>query len=316
MLFLPQSWPLALGIVLLAGIIDVTVGESPAAVHPVVWMGRLIGALEGRRPHDRPRAELVYGVLVVLTVTGACAAAAIALTVLVAQLPWWLALPIGAAALKTTFSLRGLVSAGRRIQLALASDTDAARAGLAALVSRSRDLEPPQIVSATVESLAENLTDSVVSPLLYCVVFGLPGAFVYRAVNTMDAMIGYRGAYEYVGKPAARLDDVLNWVPARLTALLLVMLASLRRAHRKAWACLRSRPHPPTGPNKLVTISAMAGALGVQLAKPGVYAVGPADRPLVASVIGEAIDLVWLAGGIALAVAAGLSALLVWGVGG
>lgn len=263
MLLLSPRWPLALGTVLLAGLIDVTLGEPAPAVHPVVWMGRLIGALESRRPRGRPRVELAYGVLIVLVVTGVSAAGAIALTVVLARLPWWLGLSLGAAALKTTFSLRGLVDAARHVERALASDTDAARAGLAALVSRDRYLEPPQIVSATVESLAENLTDSVVSPLLYCVVLGLPGAFVYRAVNTMDAMIGYRGEYEYVGKPAARCDDVLNWLPARLTALLLVMLASLRGAHRQAWASLRSRPHLPTGPNKLLAISAMAGALGV-----------------------------------------------------
>lgn len=311
MVFLPLTWPLALGIVALAGLIDVTLGEPPAAIHPVVWMGRLIGALESRRPLDRPRSELAYGVLVVLVVTGLCAAGALALTALLAWLPWWLALPVGAAALKTTFSLRGLVSAGRQVQLALGKDTEAARDGLLALVSRSRDLEPPQIVSAAIESLAENLTDSVVSPLLFFVLFGLPGAFVYRAVNTMDAMIGYHGRYEYVGKTAARLDDVLNWLPARLTASLLVLLAPSRSARRRAWQCVRSRPHPQTGPNKLVTISAMAGALGVQLVKPGAYAVGSPARPLAAPAIGEAIAIVWLAGAITLAATAVLAALLV-----
>jgi adenosylcobinamide-phosphate synthase len=309
-LFMPSTWALAFGIVALAGLIDVTLGEPPNALHPVVWMGRLIGALEYRRPHGRPHAELAYGVVVLLVVTGVSAAGALALTLLLAWLPWWLALPIGAAALKTTFSLRGLVDAGRHVQLALATDTDAARAGLMALVSRSRDLDPPQIVSATIESLAENLTDSVTSPLFFCILFGLPGAFVYRAVNTMDAMIGYRGEYEYVGKPAARLDDVLNWLPARLMALLLVLLAPSMAARREAWLCLRSRPHPATGPNKLVTISAMAGALGVRLEKPAVYAIGPCIRPLDAEEIGKAIRLVWLAGAMTLATAAGLSALL------
>ena len=112
--------------------------------------------------------------------------------------------------------------AGRDVQRALASDTDAARASLAALVSRSPDLDPPLIVSATIESLAENLTDSVVSPLLYYALFGLPGALAYRAVNTMDAMLGYRDEREYVGKAAARSDDAANWVPTRITGLLLV----------------------------------------------------------------------------------------------
>lgn len=301
---------LAFGVVALAGCIDVAFGEPPSAIHPVVWMGRLIGALERRRPHGRPGLESAYGVVIVVVVAGVSAAGAVALSIALARLPWWLALPIGAAALKTTFSLRGLVAAGRNVQVALATDTAAARDKLAALVSRSRDLEPAQIVSATVESLAENLTDSVVAPLFYAVLLGLPGAFVYRAANTMDAMIGYRGDYEHVGKAAARLDDVLNWLPARITAGLLMLLAPSRRARRAAWACVAARPHPGTGPNKLVTISAIAGALGVALAKPGVYTVGPGERPLHGAVIAEACHVVWLAGGLALAAAAGLSALL------
>ena len=203
-------------------LIDVALGEPPNALHPVVWMGRLIGALERRRPRSRPGAEFAYGVLIVLVTAGAAFAAGLVLTLVLDRLPWWLALPIGAYALKTTFSLRGLVRAGRDVQRALASDTDAARASLAALVSRSPDLDPPLIVSATIESLAENLTDSVVSPLLYYALFGLPGALAYRAVNTMDAMLGYRDEREYVGKAAARSDDAANWVPTRITGLLLV----------------------------------------------------------------------------------------------
>ena len=95
------------------------------------------------------------------------------------SVPLWLALPLAALVLKPAFSLRGLVTAGRRVERALATDTGAARAGLRALVSRDPDLEPPQIVSATVESLAENLTDSVVAPLLYFALLGLPGALIY-----------------------------------------------------------------------------------------------------------------------------------------
>ena len=99
-------------VVALAALMDVVAGEPPAAIHPVVWMGRLIAALERRRPRGRPRAELAFGVLLVLVVAGACGAAAVALTLALDRLPWWLALPLAAAALKTTFSLRGLVAAG------------------------------------------------------------------------------------------------------------------------------------------------------------------------------------------------------------
>jgi len=314
--FVPQDWPLALATVLLAGLFDVTIGEPPNALHPVVWMGRLIGALMGHRPHGRPRAEFVYGVLIVLVTAGAAAAAGLLLTFGLTHLPWWAALPIGAWVLKTAFSLRGLVRAGRDVQRALETSTDAARASLAALVSRSPDLDPPLIVSATVESLAENLTDSVVSPLLYYALFGLPGALAYRALNTMDAMIGYRDEREYVGKAAACSDDVANWVPTRLAALLVVAVAGLRRRARAAWAALRTQHRPEYGPNKTLAIATMAGALGVQLQKPGAYALGTAERPLTAGVIGDAAWFVWVAGGATIAAAAGLAALLAWGVWG
>jgi adenosylcobinamide-phosphate synthase len=173
--FVPHDWRVALATVLLAGLFDVAIGEPPNALHPVVWMGRLVGALMARRPHSRPRAELAYGALIVALTTGSAAAAGLLLTLGLSHLPWWAALPIGAWVLKTAFSLRGLVRAGCDVQRALASGTEAARTRLAALVSRSPDLDPPLIVSATVESLAENITDSVVSPLLYFALFGLPG---------------------------------------------------------------------------------------------------------------------------------------------
>ena len=302
--------------VLLAGVIDVTLGEPPNALHPVVWMGRLIGALTARRPHGRPRAEFAYGALIVAVTAGAAFAAGLLLTLVLERLSWWVTLPVGAYVLKTTFSLRGLVRAGREVQRALVSDTGAARASLAALVSRSPDLDPPLIVSATIESLAENLTDSVVSPLLYYALFGLPGALAYRAVNTMDAMIGYRDEREYVGKAAARSDDAANWVPTRITGLLLVAASGLRGTAGRAWWAFRTQHLPEFGPNKTLAIATMAGSLGVQLQKPGAYALGRADRPLTADVIDDAAWMVWATGGAAIALAAGFAALLAWGLWG
>jgi len=312
---LPNDWRLVLATVLLAGLFDVTIGEPPAALHPVVWMGRLIGAFMARRPHGRPGAEFAYGLLVVLVTAGSAALAGLALTYVLGRLPWWIALPAGAWILKTTFSFRGLVRAGREVQRALGADTAAAREALAALVSRSPDLEPPLIVSAAVESLAENLTDSVVSPLLYFALLGFPGALAYRAVNTMDAMMGYRDEREYVGKVAARTDDVVNWVPTRIAALLIVAAATLKRTARAAWTAMRTEHRPEYGPNKTLAIATMAGALGVRLRKPGAYALGTAGRPLTAAVIGDAAWFVWVAGGATVALAACLAALLAAMVG-
>jgi adenosylcobinamide-phosphate synthase len=135
------------------------------------------------------------------------------------------------------------------------------------------------VAAAAIESVAENLTDSFVAPLLFYLVFGLPGALAYRALNTADSMLGYRdGALEYFGKVAARLDDVANLVPARLAALVLVVVSG-RRAPA-AWSTMLSdRRHTPS-PNAGWTMAAMAGALGVTLAKPGVYSLGRGDEPV------------------------------------
>jgi adenosylcobinamide-phosphate synthase len=315
-MFLLDDWRLTLATVFLAGIFDAALGEPPGLVHPVVWMGRLVGALERRRPRGRPRAEFAYGVAIVVITAGVAGVTGVLLTIGLGALPWWAALPISAWVLKTTFSLRGLVGAGRDVQEALAGDGGLARARLAALVSRAPDMEPRLMVSATIESLAENLTDSVVSPLLYYAVFGLPGALAYRAINTMDAMLGYRDEREYVGKAAARGDDAANWVPTRVSALLLVMVAGLKGTAGAAWRAMRTQHQPQYGPNKTLVIATMAGALGVQLQKQGAYTLGTAVRPLSAEMIGEAALLVWIAGGATIAMSAALGGLLagtLWG---
>ncbi len=281
--------------VMLAGLFDLLLGEPPTPVHPVAWIGGLIAALERRRPKDRPAAELAYGVLIVVVVCAVAGGVAWGVRVGLGYLPAWAGVLLGAYVLKTTFSLRGLAGAGRTVQRALEADTDAAREELKALVSRSRNLEPPQIVSATVESLAENLTDSVLSPLLAFALFGLPGAAVYRAINTMDAMIGYHGDYEYVGKVAARMDDVVNWIPARLAGVLLCAVAGVA-GRRGAVTALRRDRRGLESPNAAWTMAPMAGALRVQLEKVGHYRLGLPERALTPAIITEAIAFTWAAG--------------------
>jgi adenosylcobinamide-phosphate synthase len=150
------------------------------------------------------------------------------------------------------------------------------------LVSRpTADLGEGDVAAAAVESVAENLTDSIVAPALMYLLFGLPGAALYRAVNTADAMIGYReGALEHFGKLAARLDDALNLIPARVAALALIVAAALTRAApAHAWSIMW-RDHARTAsPNAGWTMSAMAGALDVRLVKRDMYALGDGALP-------------------------------------
>jgi adenosylcobinamide-phosphate synthase len=171
-----------------------------------------------------------------------------------------------------------------------------ARAGLQSLCSRdATELDEPELVGASVESVAENASDSFVAPLFYYALFGLPGAVFYRAVNTLDAMVGYRGQYEYLGKASARLDDVLNFIPARLsTLLLLVAGALLGKNPRLGVAAWRRDAATTASPNAGQPMAAMAGLLGVRLEKRGHYALGDAREPLSPAKIGDAWRIVRL----------------------
>jgi len=253
--------------------LDLAFGEPPAAIHPVVLLGRAIAQLEAIAPRA-PAAQLAHGALLVAGPAIAATASGVAVRGLRPRVfrtfaALWL--------LKTTFALRGLVVAGDTVAHDLESgDVAGARTHLRTLVSRpTGELDAPHVASAVIESLAENLCDSYVAPLLWYRLGGLPAALAYRAVNTADAMVGYHGPYEHLGKAAARLDDVLNLVPARLTALALAVAAPLvglrgREALRGAW-----REHARTeSPNAGWPMAAAAGACGVWLEKAGHYRLG------------------------------------------
>lgn len=189
-----------------------------------------------------------------------------------------------APALTCLLSVRGLVGAAREVARELGrGDLTAARRAVGYhLVSRpTTDLDEGHVASAAVESVAENLTDSVVAPALFFLAGGLAGAAVYRVVNTADAMFGYRlGPLEYFGKVAARLDDLLNLIPARLAGLSLVVAAALvGESGGRALAALRRDRRRTASPNAGWTMAAMAGALGVALEKPGAYRLGMGALP-------------------------------------
>jgi adenosylcobinamide-phosphate synthase len=167
-----------------------------------------------------------------------------------------------------------------------ADDLPTARRELPSLCGRDPDvLDRGGLVRATVESVAENTSDAVVAPLVWGAVGGLPGLLAYRAINTLDAMVGHRSArYARFGTPAARLDDLVNWLPARLTALLAVVLAPLvGGSPAAAWqAWHRDGPAHPS-PNAGRAEAAFAGALGVRLGGPVVYPYGREQRPVLGS---------------------------------
>jgi adenosylcobinamide-phosphate synthase len=255
---------------------DRVLGEPPAAMHPVVWMGKVIDAADGRAPRGLPGRELRWGLATALLVPALFAGGTYLVLLGLADTVWLRALT-SVWLLKSSFALRGLGEAGEAVGRALAAgDLSAARLALRSLCSRDPSLlDGQQVAAGAVESLAENASDSVVAPLFFFALFGLPGALAYRAINTADAMVGYRGPYEYLGKAAARLDDLANLIPARLCAALLLLAGSLDGLDpRRGWRILRRDGGKTASPNAGRPMAAMAGLLGVRLVKPGHYALG------------------------------------------
>jgi adenosylcobinamide-phosphate synthase len=292
----------------LALALDLLLGDPPNRLHPVSWLGNLL--VWGRR---RLRARSAAGQLAAGTVlVGAVVAAAAGPAALVNRWDprWvWPGVLVEAWLLKCAFAVRGLFAAVGSVERALAAgDLEGARAAAGRdLVSRpTAELSGGEVAAAAVESLAENLTDSVVAPLLFFAVGGLPAAWAYRAANTADAMIGYRTAeLEYLGKAAARLDDALSYVPARLAALALLAGAWLGGGSAgRAWAIMRRDSGLCASPNAGRTMATMAGALGVRLDKRGHYRLGDGPLPSVAD-IGRARRVAAWATAIAAAAALG-----------
>jgi adenosylcobinamide-phosphate synthase len=287
----PGSPPAALALALL---LDGALGEPPERVHPVVWMGRAMGAMV---PPDPPRggaqallrgaAATVAGVMVSAAAAGLVAAGA-------ARTPKLVRTAAEAIELWPLLALRTLLRAADHVAGALEDgDLPRAREELRWLVGRDRSgLDAALVASAAIESVAENLADSVVAPLLYARAAGPAGAAAHRFANTADAMVGYRDRHRLGGRVAARLDDVLGLVPARASALLIALAApagggSVRGALR-VWR--RDGGMTPS-PNAGRPMAAMAGALGVRLEKPGAHVLNAAARPPTPADVGRSVRI-------------------------
>ena len=218
----------------------------------------------------------------------------------------------GAFLLKTTFAVKGLARAAGNTRQALESGRiEQARFSLRSLVSRDAGtLTSAQASMAAIESVAENTTDSCIGPWLAFALLGLPGAVAYRALNTLDSVIGYHGRHEYLGKASARLDDLANLIPARLSAVLMLGAGVLLGlSSGRGWRMVRRDRRLTESPNAGWTISAMSGLLGVALAKSGHYRIGDGLANPDSSDIRASLRVLFASAGIALPVMTGLLAL-------
>lgn len=262
--------------IVLALLLDQCFGEPPTRFHPVVWMGSYLKRAGRNLPQHSPTGAFILGAA--YWVVGAALVAAIygMAAYEINKLPAWLALIVTAVLLKPLFALRMLTDEVRAVEDALAGGVERGRARLARIVSRDTSrLDAAQIRESALESLAENLSDSVIAPLFWFAIFGLPGAAVYRFANTADAMWGYRNQWEWAGKFAARTDDVLNWLPARFTALALLWLAP--RGFVLTQSLLVEASRTPS-PNSGWPMAALALSMNIRLCKPEVYMLNAAGR--------------------------------------
>ena len=276
--------------------IDHLWGEPPARVHPVVWMGRALGwagarvaPLAGAVHLEKNYKVFWHAALYWCAFAAMVVFVAWALqTACLVAPPWAAALGL-ALCLKPLMAWRMLRTEVLAVEAALGHSLAAGRERLGWLVSRDvSQLTEAQVRESAIESLAENLNDSVVAPLFWFAVAGLPGAALYRFANTADAMWGYPGErngrhWAWAGKWAARADDALNWLPARLTALLLWP--------RGQGAALRSAARFTPSPNGGWPMGAMALRLGVRLGKPGVYVLNATGRAPQAADVARAVAL-------------------------
>ncbi len=252
--------------------LDGLLGDPPAWPHCVVGLGWLIDRLEKwLRPvfSKTPRRQLLGGVILVVVLLISCGLLAFWGLFLAYRLSPWLGLLVEALLIYQLLAARSLGQASRLVYTQLTSGSlNQARQAVGRIVGRDTDaLDQAGIIRATVETVAENTSDGLVAPLFYIMLGGPVLGLLYKAINTMDSMLGYKHhAFLFFGRPAARLDDVANFLPARLTAMLLLAATALvKRDWRAAWFVFWRDRNKHDSPNAGQVEAVTAGALGIQL---------------------------------------------------
>ena len=299
-------------------VLDWILGDPKWLPHPICAVGRLISLAEKllrRLFPPTPRALTAAGVFLWLIVCGVSFAAPFFLLRWLRDVNFWLGFVVEALLCWTLFARRSLADAGVHVYSALDESLDAGRRAVAMYVGRdTAALDKEGVIKAAVETVAENTTDGVVSPLIFMLIGGAPLGFLYKAVNTLDSMVGYHNdKYEYLGKFSARMDDICNFLPARLTAACMIAGAGmLHLDNRNALRIYRRDRSAHKSPNAGQTESVCAGALHVQLGGDASYfgktvkkaAFGDPDREINRGDILRSIDLMTTASVFALVLCA------------
>ena len=306
-------------------VLDTLFGDPPWLPHPVVLMGKAISALEKRlraRLPQTPQGELLGGAVVAFTLPVGTFLFTSLVCLGAAKLSPWLGLAVQMFWCGQALAAKGLAQESTNVYRALIKpDLPAARKAVSRIVGRdTQNLTLEGVTKAAVETVAENASDGVIAPLLYMLLGGAPLALTYKAINTMDSMLGYKNEkYLYFGRVAAKLDDAANYLPSRLAGLLWCAAAALTgNSPKGAWRIWRRDRRCHASPNSAQTESACAGALGVQLAGPAYYfgeyyakpTIGDPLRPIEPEDIRRANRMMYAESVLALAVGLAVRAIL------
>lgn len=295
-------------IIITGFILDLILGDPQGYPHPVRYIGSLISLVEKKLYRENKKIhQLIAGVFLVLLVVGIT----YLLTYCIIRLAYYIHPAAGFVAsvilAYTVLATKCLDAEARKVYDKLvAKDLEGGRRALSFIVSRdTADLSEAELVRGTVETVAENISDGIIAPLFYLFVGGVPIAMAYKAINTLDSMVGYRNdRYEYFGKTAAYLDDLVNYIPARLSVLLISIAAIIKgKGGIKAFKIAVRDGKNHKSPNSGYPEAAVAGALGIQLGGTNKYfgkeiykpTIGNLKEPLVKEHITATIKLMYLA---------------------
>lgn len=283
---------IAITVLILALILDLILGDPspnyPSRIqfklHPTVWMGKFTKALEPYFKNPNPKLEkingIILGLIVIITFT---LPTFFGLKIIHSYLGILLYVAAAAIILKFTICMKLETNWGKAAAKAI-QEKNMNEARKYAHFSRrdNKDLTASQIVSSVIESMSENLTDFRLSPIFYYAFFGVPGAVAFRAINTLDGMVGFKDPeHLHIGWFSAVFDTIVNYIPARLTTILIIMAAAiLGEDYKKAWTIARRDQAKIPSINHGWQMASMAGALNVKLEKPGQYAVGDPTEEL------------------------------------
>ena len=281
-------------------LLDFLIGDPKTKYHPTAWIGKLIAVLVPFTRNNSPKKELFGGILIVFVVVAIVSTLLVALdfgisllTIDIVSLV--VSIAVSSILLKTTIAIRGMQKHALSVVDALEKDDlDSARNHLSMIVKRNtKHLDKNHISSAVLESVSENTVDGITGPLFYYAIFGLPGAFVYRAINTIDSMVGYKTSlFRNIGWFGANCDTILNYIPSRLTGLVMILSALILGYNwKESFYIMRRDGKKLESPNAGFPIAALAGALGTKLEKINYYAVGDGNIEFTKSHIISAIRL-------------------------